>query len=129
MGPLLSVIFNYISVSDLRQGDSYHVECIVSWVNSCMIGKKACLYYLENRKYKPTIRGDSGMIDFTKITTYPIKERQNKFRLRDMIPLDHAIDHQDSNIESVARAVVACKAAGNAVIVMLGGAKRPIAPP
>ena len=42
------------------------------------------------------------MVDFSKIKTYSIKQRQNKFSLKDMIPLenDRSIDNQD--IEKIA---------------------------
>ena len=62
------------------------------------------------------------MIDFSKITTYPIKNRQNKFSIRDMIPLDCTVDYENKNLEAIARAVIQCHSGGNVTIAMLGGA-------
>ncbi|MCP4751716.1 MAG: hypothetical protein GY866_12540 [Proteobacteria bacterium] len=62
------------------------------------------------------------MVDFSKITTYPIKERQNKFSVEDMIPLENSNSIDDPAIESLAEAVVEAKRKKGIVVVMLGGA-------
>ncbi|MFH2129695.1 MAG: hypothetical protein ABIK68_04915 [bacterium] len=62
------------------------------------------------------------MLDFSKIKTYPIRERQNKFRLEDMIGLDSHPRMEDENLRLLARAIVEAKKQGNMVIIMLGGA-------
>ncbi|MBU2647646.1 hypothetical protein KKI24_23260 [bacterium] len=62
------------------------------------------------------------MLDFSKIKTYPIWERQNKFRLEDMIGLDSQPRMEDENLRLLARAIVEAKKQGNMVIIMLGGA-------
>lgn len=62
------------------------------------------------------------MIDFKKIKTYPIKERQNKFQLKDMIALDNNRWNDDDNLKSVAAAILDAKRQAAKVIVMLGGA-------
>lgn len=62
------------------------------------------------------------MIDFTKIKTYPIKERQNKFSIKDLIPLDHSVYVLNEEIEAVAAAILKAKESGGKVILMMGGA-------
>jgi len=62
------------------------------------------------------------MIDFSKIKTYPIKERQNKFSVKDLIPLDHSLHMQNRGIEAVAAAILAAKKSSGKVILMMGGA-------
>ena len=61
------------------------------------------------------------MIDFSKIKTYPIKERQNKFSVKDLIPLDHSLNIQNKEIEAVADAILAAKKSSHKVILMMGG--------
>lgn len=62
------------------------------------------------------------MIDFTKIETYPLRERQNKFTLKEMIPLDNSISLEDENLEKLSDAIIEAKKRDGKVIVMLGGA-------
>jgi len=62
------------------------------------------------------------MLDFQKITTYPISQRQNKFQLKDMIPLDNQRQIDDDNLQQVADAILASKKQGGKVMIMLGGA-------
>lgn len=62
------------------------------------------------------------MIDFSKITTYPIAQRQNKFKLTDMIPLDHKIFLDDENLRQAAKAVFQSSKKDSSSIFMLGGA-------
>lgn len=62
------------------------------------------------------------MIDFSKITTYPIRERQNKFSLKEMIPLDRLVEKTDAQIGAIAQALVNAKHVGGKIIFMLGGA-------
>lgn len=62
------------------------------------------------------------MIDFSKITTYPIRERQNKFSLNQMIPLDRPVELAEGQIEEIAQALVNSKKVGGKIIFMLGGA-------
>ena len=62
------------------------------------------------------------MIDFDKIETYPIKKRQNKFQLKDMIALDNNFRIENDHLKSVATAIVNGKQRGGRVIIMLGGA-------
>ena len=62
------------------------------------------------------------MIDFKKIKTYPINQRQNKFQMKDMIALDNQIQIDDQNLESVAKAIVNAEQSNAKVIMMLGGA-------
>jgi deoxyhypusine synthase len=62
------------------------------------------------------------MIDFSKISTYPIKNRQNKFAIKDMIPLDSGIDLKDPQIRAVAKLIIRAKSKNAKVILMLGGA-------
>ncbi len=62
------------------------------------------------------------MIDFSKISTYPIKNRKNKFSINDMLPLDSGIDLKDPQIRKVAQLIVNAKAGNAKVILMMGGA-------
>ncbi len=62
------------------------------------------------------------MVDFSRIKTYPIKERQNKFSLRDMIPLDNSKSIDDPSIERIVEAIVQARRKKGKTIVMLGGA-------
>lgn len=62
------------------------------------------------------------MIDFSKITTYPIKDRANKFTLDDMIPLDNPICIEQPDIDKIADSIVQANNQGKKVIIMLGGA-------
>jgi len=62
------------------------------------------------------------MIDFNKITTYPISERKNKFSIDDMIPLDSGIDLQSNDIRQIARMIVEAKEKNAKVMLMMGGA-------
>lgn len=62
------------------------------------------------------------MIDFSRIKTYPISARQNKFKLSDMIPLDHRISYEDENLTQVAKAVFKASQKNSYNIFMLGGA-------
>lgn len=62
------------------------------------------------------------MIDFQKVTTYPIRERQNKFKLADMIALDNDIRIDNKGLEEIADSILASRKNGGKVIVMLGGA-------
>jgi Arginine dihydrolase ArgZ-like, C-terminal, Rossmann fold len=66
--------------------------------------------------------GDTPMIDFSAINTYPIKERRNKFSIKDMIPLDHSVAYSDANIESIAQSLLESKTSGHRAMIMLGGA-------
>ncbi|MBN1673793.1 MAG: hypothetical protein JXR37_22285 [Kiritimatiellae bacterium] len=63
-------------------------------------------------------------MDFTKIKTYPIAQRTNKFRLADMLPLDApaAGDEQDPLLAEVAARIVEARHRGRRVILMIGGA-------
>lgn len=60
--------------------------------------------------------------DFSKIKTYPIAERKNKFTLASMIPLNHSVEAPDSNIPGLAEKIIAAKQAGRKTLFMLGGA-------
>lgn len=62
------------------------------------------------------------MIDYRKIKTYPIRERHNKFSIKDMIPLDSGIDLQSEELRRLARLIADAKAKDAKVIVMIGGA-------
>lgn len=62
------------------------------------------------------------MIDYHKIKTYPIRERRNKFSIKDMIPLDSGIDLQSEELRQLARLIADAKAKDAKVIVMIGGA-------
>lgn len=62
------------------------------------------------------------MIDYHKIKTYPIRERRNKFSIKDMIPLDSGIDLQSEELRRLARLIADAKAKDAKVIVMIGGA-------
>jgi hypothetical protein len=64
-----------------------------------------------------------GTVDFSRIRTYPIRERRNKFRLADMLALDTpATWRGEGDLDGLAEGVLAAKAAGRPVIAMLGGA-------
>lgn len=62
------------------------------------------------------------MIDYHKIKTYPIRERRNKFNIKNMIPLDSGIDLQSEELRRLARLIADAKAKDAKVIVMIGGA-------
>lgn len=62
------------------------------------------------------------MIDYSKIKTYPINQRRNKFSIKDMIPLDSGIDLQCEEIRRLAHLITDAKAKDAKVIVMIGGA-------
>ena len=63
------------------------------------------------------------MLDFSKIKTYPINERSNKFHLKEnMISIDNDIHHSDEKIEKLAKKIINAKEIGSKTIVMLGGA-------
>lgn len=63
------------------------------------------------------------MIDFNKIKTYPISERQNKFSLNEMIPLDQQVTSEEQEkIQKIADAVLKAKKQSANNIFMLGGA-------
>ena len=62
------------------------------------------------------------MIDYSKIKTYPISERQNKFSIKDLIPLDHSVTINNQALEPVASAINRTKQSGGKVILMMGGA-------
>ncbi len=63
------------------------------------------------------------MIDFTKITTYPIRERQNKFNLDQMIPLNQQVATGEADkISSIADKLIQAKNKAGKIIFMLGGA-------
>lgn len=62
------------------------------------------------------------MIDFSAVKTYPIKERQNKFTLKEMIPTDTILSSDDPNLEKIAAALTTCRADGADIILMMGGA-------
>jgi len=62
------------------------------------------------------------MIDLSKIKTYPISQRKNKFSIKDMIPLDSGIDLQNDDIRKIARLIVEAKQKDAKVILMIGGA-------
>jgi len=61
------------------------------------------------------------MLNFNKIKCYPIKERKNKFKLEDMLPLDSDII-ENREIEELAARIVKAKKIGAKVIIMIGGA-------
>ena len=62
------------------------------------------------------------MINFKNIKTYPIKERQNKFSIKDLIPLDHSRNSQNLALEAIASSIIKTKQSGGMVILMMGGA-------
>ncbi|HDP68594.1 MAG TPA: hypothetical protein ENN20_08865 [Candidatus Marinimicrobia bacterium] len=62
------------------------------------------------------------MIDYSKIKTYPINQRRNKFSIKEMIPLDSGIDLQSEELRRLARLIADAKAKNAKVIVMIGGA-------
>lgn len=66
------------------------------------------------------------MIDFSKIATYPIEQRQNKFNLKEMIPLDGPVASQgltfERPISQMAEALQKVKKTNGMSIFMLGGA-------
>ena len=63
------------------------------------------------------------MIDFNRITTYPIQERQNKFSVKEMIPLDRQVESDcEDQIAAIARAMVEAKKKSAKILFMLGGA-------
>ncbi len=62
------------------------------------------------------------MIDFQKITTYPISERPNKFKLNEMIALDNNRCIDDNALKQVAEAIINSKKRDRKVMIMLGGA-------
>lgn len=63
------------------------------------------------------------MIDFNRITTYPIQERQNKFSVKEMIPLDRQVESDcKDQIAAIARAMVEAKKKSAKILFMLGGA-------
>ncbi len=63
------------------------------------------------------------MINFNDISTYPIRERQNKFTLKEMIPLDQKVETKESEtIAKIADALIQAKKDGGKIIFMLGGA-------
>jgi hypothetical protein len=61
-------------------------------------------------------------MDFSKIKTYPIASRKNKFHLSDMIPLVNAVQFENDELEKLAHAIKAARAQGSPIIFMLGGA-------
>lgn len=63
------------------------------------------------------------MIDFSKITTYPIRERQNKFTLDQMIPLNQVVETKEKDkISTIAEKLIHAKNKTGKIILMLGGA-------
>lgn len=62
------------------------------------------------------------MLDFEKIRTYAIRERQNKFSLDNMIPLENDRQCDDPGLKPVAEAIIEAKRRQKKVIIMLGGA-------
>jgi hypothetical protein len=62
------------------------------------------------------------MIDFSRIRTYPLERRSNKFSLADMIGLDSGRDLDDPAIDAVAEAIRAARRREAPVIAMMGGA-------
>lgn len=62
------------------------------------------------------------MIDFNKIATYPISDRQNKFNLKDMIGLDNTCHVDNPQLKQIAEAIAHSKQKGCKVMIMLGGA-------
>ncbi len=62
------------------------------------------------------------MVDFSKIATYPISERQNKFSIKDMIPLENVTTIDDPNLTRIAKDIIRSRKKGGKVIIMLGGA-------
>lgn len=60
--------------------------------------------------------------DFSKIRTYPIKERQNKFTIDQMIPLDFELSIEDQSLERVAEAIHQTQKFKGKVVFMMGGA-------
>jgi hypothetical protein len=64
----------------------------------------------------------SDPIDLSRIRTYPLGRRRNKFSLTDMIPLDSGRDLDSPALDAVAEAIRAARAVDAPVIAMLGGA-------
>lgn len=62
------------------------------------------------------------MLNFSKIRTYPIRQRQNKFSLERMIRPESYSVSPVPNMSTLADHVVAAKKAGAKVLVMMGGA-------
>ncbi len=62
------------------------------------------------------------MIDLSKIKTYPIRHRKNKFFLKDMLPLDGDILLDNPDMEEIAGLIVRARELDAPVILMLGGA-------
>jgi hypothetical protein len=62
------------------------------------------------------------MLDFANVKTYPIRERVNKYRLADAIPLDSVVRFRSAVLDALAERVRRARAAGRPVIVGLGGA-------
>ncbi len=62
------------------------------------------------------------MVDFSKIKTYSINDRQNKFKIADVIPLNHDILISDENLNCIADDMVEARSGGDKNIIMLGGA-------
>ncbi len=62
------------------------------------------------------------MIDFSKIKTYSIKERQNKFSIKDMIDIDNENAIDEPGIDKIADAIIESRRKVGKVIIMLGGA-------
>ncbi len=63
-----------------------------------------------------------GTVDFTRVRTYPIIQRANKFRLEMMIPVENETAYHDPTIDSLAKRIVHTKQAGGKVVAMMGGA-------
>ena len=59
------------------------------------------------------------MLNFDDIRTYPISERDNKFRLDDMIPTDHHVVPADPSIVALADCIRAAKGKGGKVLFFL----------
>jgi len=62
------------------------------------------------------------MIDLSRVKTYPIKERKNKFSLRDMIPVKNEIRCNAPDFPALAQRVKKVVAEKKTLILMLGGA-------
>ncbi|NJB66801.1 deoxyhypusine synthase [Desulfobaculum xiamenense] len=62
------------------------------------------------------------MVDFDKVRTYPIAERDNKFTLDMMIDPARYLAAGIENMDALADAVVRAKRKGRRVVVMMGGA-------
>ncbi|MBU2510372.1 hypothetical protein KJ966_03505 [bacterium] len=62
------------------------------------------------------------MLDFSKIKTYSIRDRQNKFKISDMIPLDHETKIDNASLSLIADDMIRANSRNRKNMIMLGGA-------